>query len=90
MPADAGEASIAKLDQLRYSKGKEPAAKIRIEMQKTMQKYAAVFRRQDFLEIGKQRLHEDSLKLPHIGLSDRGQIWNTDLVEAMELDNLMI
>lgn len=90
LPADAGEASIAKLDKLRYSTGKEPAAKIRTEMQKTMQKYAAVFRRQDYLEIGKKRLHEDSLKLPDIGLKDRGQIWNTDLVEAMELDNLMI
>ena len=90
LPADAGEASIAKLDALRYSNGKEPTAKIRIEMQKTMQKYAAVFRRQDYLEIGCKRLHEDSLKLPHIGIKDRGQIWNTDLVEAMELENLMI
>jgi len=45
LPSDAGEQSIAKLDQLRYSTGSEPTAKIRIEMQKTMQKYAAVFRR---------------------------------------------
>jgi succinate dehydrogenase (ubiquinone) flavoprotein subunit len=87
---DAGEESISKLDKLRYSNGKEPTAKIRIEMQKTMQKYAAVFRRQDYLEIGCKRLHEDSLKLPHIGIKDRGQVWNTDLVEAMELENLMI
>jgi succinate dehydrogenase (ubiquinone) flavoprotein subunit len=90
LPADAGEASINKLDKLRYSTGKEPVAKIRIEMQKTMQKYAAVFRRQDYLEIGCKRLQEDSEKMPHIGLKDRGQIWNTDLVEAMELENLMI
>ena len=59
-------------------------------MQKTMQKYAAVFRRQDYLEIGCKALHEVSQQLPNIGLKDRGQIWNTDLVEAMELENLMI
>jgi len=90
LPADCGEATISKLDKLRHSTGSEPTAKIRIEMQKTMQKYAAVFRRQDYLEIGCKALHEDSLKLPHIGLKDRGQIWNTDLIEAMELENLMI
>ena len=59
-------------------------------MQKTMQKYAAVFRRQDYLEIGCKALQEDSQRLPHIGIKDRGAIWNTDLVEAMELENLMI
>lgn len=55
-----------------------------------MQKYAAVFRRQDYLEIGCKKLQEDSEKMPHIGIKDRGAIWNTDLVEAMELENLMI
>ncbi len=55
-----------------------------------MQKYAAVFRRQDYLEQGCNVLHEASQKMKDIGISDRGNIWNTDLVEAMELDNLMI
>ena len=59
-------------------------------MQKTMQKYAAVFRRQDYLEEGCNKLHEVSQKMKDIGISDRGTIWNTDLVEAMELDNLVI
>ena len=55
-----------------------------------MQKYAAVFRRQDYLEQGCTALHEDSQRITDIGISDRGEIWNTDLVEAMELENLMI
>jgi len=55
-----------------------------------MQKYAAVFRRQDYLEEGCNRLHDVSQKFKDIGISDRGNIWNTDLVEAMELDNLLI
>ena len=59
-------------------------------MQKTMQRYAAVFRRQDYLETGCKNLHDVSQQIEHIGISDRGDIWNTDLVEAMELDNLMI
>ena len=45
MPKDAGEKTIANLDKLRYSKGKEPTAKIRLAMQKTMQKHALVFRK---------------------------------------------
>ena len=59
-------------------------------MQRTMQKYAAVFRRQDFLEEGCKELHDYSQIMTHLGISDRGNIWNTDLVEAMELENLMI
>lgn len=55
-----------------------------------MQKYAAVFRRQDYLEEGCNKLHEFSSEIEQLGLTDRGQIWNTDLVEAFELQNLMI
>jgi len=59
-------------------------------MQKTMQRYAAVFRRQDYLEEGCKKLHEYSATIEDLGITDRGQIWNTDLVEAFELQNLMI
>ena len=78
------------MDKLRFSSGGTPIAKVRSEMQNAMQKYAAVFRRQDYLEQGCNVLHEASQKMKDIGISDRGNIWNTDLVEAMELDNLMI
>jgi len=87
---DAGHESIARLDKVRYSTGSEPTAKIRLGMQRTMQKYAAVFRRQDYLEEGCKQLHEFSQCIEDLGISDRGNIWNTDLVEAMELENLMI
>jgi len=90
LPPNAGEESIANLDRLRFSKGSTPTAKMRSEMQSAMQKYAAVFRRQDYLEKGCEVLHEVSQRMPDIGISDRGNIWNTDLIEAMELDNLMI
>ena len=50
LPKDAGEKTIANLDKLRFSKGTEPTAKIRLQMQKTMQRHAAVFRKQDLLE----------------------------------------
>jgi len=55
-----------------------------------MQKYAAVFRRQDYLEEGCKKLHEFSAEINDLGITDRGNIWNTDLVEALELQNLMI
>ena len=90
LPANAGEESIRSLDALRHSTGSEPTAKIRLDMQKTMKKYAAVFRRQDYLETGCKTLHELSQRITDIGIKDRGCIWNTDLVEAMELENLMI
>ena len=60
LPKDAGEESIAKLDKLRYSHGSEPTAKIRLSMQKTMQRHAAVFRKQDLLEEGCKKLDEVS------------------------------
>jgi len=55
-----------------------------------MSRYAAVFRRQDYLEEGCQKLHAVSQNYDRIGITDRGQVWNTDLVEAMELENLLI
>lgn len=59
-------------------------------MQKTMQRHAAVFRKQDLLEQGCQKLDEICNMYEHIGISDRGNIWNTDLIEALELENLLL
>jgi len=55
-----------------------------------MQRHAAVFRRQDLLEEGCSQVHDISQMYPDIKLSDRGSVWNTDLVEALELENLLI
>ncbi len=60
LPAGAGEESIAKLDKIRYSSGTEPTAKIRLAMQKTMQRHAAVFRKQDLLEEGCRKMDDIS------------------------------
>jgi succinate dehydrogenase (ubiquinone) flavoprotein subunit len=55
-----------------------------------MQKHAAVFRRQDLLEEGCKKVHEISQMYKDVKLSDRGNVWNTDLIEALELENLLI
>lgn len=90
LPKDAGEQTISNLDRLRYSNGSEPTARIRLGLQKTMQRHAAVFRRQDLLEEGIKKVHDISQQYNHIGISDRGNIWNTDLIEALELENLLL
>lgn len=55
-----------------------------------MQKHAAVFRKQDILEEGCKKINEITHMYKHIGITDRGSIWNTDLVEALELENLLL
>lgn len=90
MAPDAGEETIARLDRLRYANGEHTTAKIRSALQKSMQRHAAVFRRQDLLEEGVRQVQEISEMYPDIKLSDRGNVWNTDLIEALELENLLI
>lgn len=86
---DAGEATIARLDKTRYSKGQYKTGEIRTKMQKIMQTKAAVYRTQKTLEEGCQQIKEIGEMHLELGISDRGNIWNTDLVEAMELENLI-
>lgn len=90
LPANCGEESIARLDKIRFSKGKEPTAAIRMQLQKTMQRNAAVFREQSLLEEGCEKIQNISEMYSDIGITDRGEVWNTDLVEALELENLLI
>ncbi|MFO1190380.1 MAG: succinate dehydrogenase flavoprotein subunit [Alphaproteobacteria bacterium] len=89
LPASAGEDSIALLDRLRQSKGGLPTARIRGEMQRTMQNNCAVFRTTEVLEEGCQKIDRAAASMADIGLTDRSLIWNSDLVEAIELENLM-
>jgi succinate dehydrogenase / fumarate reductase flavoprotein subunit len=84
----SGEEGIARLDKIRNSKGKLSAAKIRNEMQRCMQTHAAVFRDENHLSSGTQKMHEIFKSFEDLGISDRGLIWNSDLIEALELDNL--
>ncbi len=89
LPKDAGKNSIARLDKFRNATGEVPTSELRLSMQKTMQNNCAVFRTQDVLEEGRELITKVYNNLPNIGISDRSLIWNTDLIEALELDNMM-
>lgn len=85
---NAGAEGLARLDKIRNSDGKSSAADIRLNMQKTMQGHAAVFRVEETLASGKEKIREIFESFNDLKISDRGLIWNSDLVEALELDNL--
>ena len=80
---------LARFDRLRHASGSEPTAKLRDEMQRTMQQDAAVFRTSASLRQGVARMGEIYSRLPDVRVTDRSLIWNSDLVETLELENLM-
>jgi succinate dehydrogenase / fumarate reductase flavoprotein subunit len=80
---------LARLDTFRNASGATPTAKLRLDMQTAMQKDAAVFRTGETLQEGVKRLGEIHAASKDLGIKDRGLIWNTDLVEALEYDNLI-
>ncbi|KAF5958275.1 hypothetical protein HYC85_005500 [Camellia sinensis] len=87
---DAGEKTIAWLDKLRNSNGSIPTSKIRLKMQQVMQNNAAVFRTQETLEEGCQLIDKAWESFHDVQLKDRSLIWNSDLIETIELENLLI
>jgi succinate dehydrogenase flavoprotein subunit len=87
---DAGQQAVARLDKLRHASGPEPTAKIRLAMQRVMQGHAAVFRTGETLQEGIDQLEEVFASFTDVGVSDRTLVWNTDLVETMELENLLL
>jgi succinate dehydrogenase / fumarate reductase flavoprotein subunit len=89
LPADSADLALERLDHFRNAKGSIPTAELRVEMQKTMQKHAAVFRDNKLLSEGVEAMDKVNAKLTDIGVTDRSLIWNTDLIETLELDNLM-
>ena len=90
LKGDAGEAALARLDHFRHAKGNTPTAQLRSQMQRVMQNNCAVFRNGDILAEGMQKL--DDLQTAHddIKVDDRSMIWNSDLVETLEYDNLLL
>src|SRR5205814_2027028 len=86
---NAGEDSLARLDRFRYASGGTPTAQMRLAMQKTMQEDAAVFRTGDVLKKGQQRIDAIYKGMSDISVSDRSMIWNSDLVETLEFENLI-
>uniref|UniRef100_A0A8B9MTW6 succinate dehydrogenase n=1 Tax=Accipiter nisus TaxID=211598 RepID=A0A8B9MTW6_9AVES len=87
---NAGEASVANLDKLRFANGTVRTSEVRLNMQKTMQNHAAVFRTGSVLQEGCEKLSQIYSDLAHLKTFDRGIVWNTDLVETLELQNLML
>lgn len=85
-----GEASVQNIDILRTSQGTEPTAEVRSEIQRNMQNYAAVFRTGDVLEEGCEKMKETYAKMKDLKLYDQGLIWNTDLIETLELQNIAL
>ncbi|RUS83478.1 hypothetical protein EGW08_008794 [Elysia chlorotica] len=87
---NAGESSVANLDKLRYADGSTRTSELRLNMQKVMQTHAGVFRDGDSLLEGCNKMQQVYEGMEDLKVSDRGLIWNTDLVETLELQNLMI
>lgn len=90
LPKNAGEEAIARFDKIRYSNGSYRPAQVRGAMQKAMQNHAAVFRIDSSLKEGCKKLSEIYQQHHDIGINDRSLNWNTDLCEALELENLLV
>ncbi len=89
LPSKAGEAAMDRFDKTRNAKGGTKVADLRDQLQRTMQGHAAVFRNSKSLTEGVEKMKKLWTGLSDVSISDRSLIWNSDLVEALELDNLM-
>ena len=89
LPADSADLTLGRVDHFRYASGGSPTAQVRIEMQKTMQKHCAVFRNDELLNEGVELIAGVNKRMQDIHVSDKSLIWNSDLIETLELDNLI-
>ncbi len=89
LKADACDTTLARFDKLRHAQGSQNTADIRLNMQRTMQNNASVFRTGEVLQEGIQKLQNIRESFKDVRVSDHSLIWNTDLVETLELDNLL-
>ncbi len=87
---DAGDLAVSRLDHFRNADGNTSTAQLRDRMQRTMQANCAVFRTGEVLDEGHEKIHEVWKASSDIKVTDRGLIWNSDLVETLEFDNLII
>jgi succinate dehydrogenase / fumarate reductase flavoprotein subunit len=85
----AGDAALARLDAVRHAKGPRQAAEIRLDMQRVMQSNCAVFRNAEVLREGVGKIDGVAASFANLGIADRSLIWNSDLAEALELENLL-
>jgi succinate dehydrogenase / fumarate reductase flavoprotein subunit len=89
LPKDAGDFGVSRIDRLRNANGSLKTADIRLNMQRVMQNHAAVFRTGESLEEGRQKLAQVFDSFADVNVSDRTMVWNTDLIETLELENLL-
>ncbi|QLC25132.1 succinate dehydrogenase flavoprotein subunit [Parasphingopyxis algicola] len=89
LPGGSEEMSLARLDHFRHADGGAPTAQIRLDMQKTMQAHCAVFRTEELMAEGIEKIDAIYKNMDDIAVADRSLIWNTDLIETLELDNLI-
>ena len=89
-PPDAGELAVSRLDHFRYADGDTPTAELRLDMQKAMQEDVAVFRTGETLAVGQERVNKVWKGTDDIKVTDQSLIWNSDLIETLEYDNLII
>ena len=89
VPESATEKALERLDKMRYAKGSSSTSEIRGAMQEAMQRHAAVFRSSASLTEGVEKMDQVAARMSDIGIADHSMVWNTDLVEALELENLM-
>jgi len=89
LPKGSEELALGRLDHFRHAKGGSTTAEIRLEMQRTMQKHCAVFRDNALLSEGQAKIAATYHRMADVSVQDRSLIWNTDLVETLELDNLI-
>ncbi|MEM9358335.1 MAG: succinate dehydrogenase flavoprotein subunit [Pseudomonadota bacterium] len=89
LPSDADELALSRLDRARHASGDSPTSKLRLDMQRVMQSNCAVFRDGPVLEEGVEKIKEIWTQSSDIGIADRSLIWNSDLVEALEYENLI-
>ncbi len=89
LPADSADAALTRVDHFRHAKGGTPTSQIRNTMQRTMQKHAAVFRDTELLNEGVTQIDAVAASMGDVGITDRSLIWNTDLIETLELGNML-
>jgi succinate dehydrogenase / fumarate reductase flavoprotein subunit len=89
LPADSADAAISRLDRFRNADGGTPTADLRLQMQKVMQNNCAVYRTGEVLEEGRKLIAEVFAGTDDIDVTDRSLVWNSDLIETLEYDNLI-
>jgi succinate dehydrogenase / fumarate reductase, flavoprotein subunit len=89
LPRDSAERALGRLDKFRQAAGTTPTAALRLKMQRVMQNNCAVFRTREVLQEGHDLIHEVFGGIADIKVTDRSLIWNSDLIETLEFDNLI-